>query len=46
MPINSNILNQLVIIETAKSHGLESDDITEHARYLYPVEELLVPNHN
>ena len=38
------ILNQIVIIETAKAHGLEFDDVTEYAGYLYPGEELLVPN--
>lgn len=37
------ILNQTVIIETARSHGLEFDDVTEYAKYLYPGEELLVP---
>lgn len=39
------ILNQIVIIETAKAHGLELTDVTEYAKYLYPGEELVVPNH-
>ena len=38
------ILNQVVIIETAKSHGYEFEDVTEYAKYLYPGEVLLVPN--
>jgi len=37
------ILNQIVIIETAKAHGYEFDDVTEYAKYLFPGEELLVP---
>ena len=37
------ILNQIVIMETAKSHGLEFDDVTEYVKYLYPGEILLVP---
>ena len=37
------ILNQVVILETAKSHGLEYDDVTEYAKHLYPGEKLLVP---
>ena len=37
------ILNQIVIMDTAKSHGLEFDDATEYAKYLYPGEELLIP---
>ena len=37
------ILNQVVIIETAKAHGYEFDDVTEYAKYLFPGEELLVP---
>ena len=40
------ILNQTVIIETAKAHGLEFDEVTEYAKYLYPGEVLLVPNNN
>lgn len=37
------ILNQVVIIETAKAHGYEFDDVTAYAAYLFPGEELLVP---
>ena len=37
------ILNQIVIIETAKAHGYEFEDVTEYAKYLFPGEELLVP---
>ena len=37
------ILNQVVIMETAKSHGLEFEDVTKYAEHLYPGEELLVP---
>lgn len=37
------ILNQIVIIETAKAHGYEFADVTEYAKYLFPGEELLVP---
>ena len=36
------ILNQIVIEETARAHGLEFDDVTEYAKYLYPGEELLI----
>lgn len=38
------ILNQVVITETAKAHGLVFDDAAEYAKYLFPGEELLVPN--
>ena len=37
------ILNQIVIMETAKSYGYEFEDVTEYAKYLFPGEELLVP---
>lgn len=37
------ILNQIVIMETAKAHGYTFDDVTEYAKYLFPGEELLVP---
>ena len=40
------ILNQIVILETAKSHGLEFDDVTEYTKHLYPGEKLLVPVKN
>lgn len=40
------ILNQIVIMETAKSHGLKFDDVTEYVKYLYPGEKLLVPVKN
>ncbi len=37
------ILNQLVILDAAKAHGYEFDDVTEYAKYLFPGMELLVP---
>ncbi|MCQ2529907.1 MAG: LysM peptidoglycan-binding domain-containing protein [Lachnospiraceae bacterium] len=37
------ILNQTVIIETAKAYGHEFDDVIEYAQYLFPGEELVVP---
>ncbi len=37
------ILNQIVIMETAKAHGYVFEDVTEYAKYLFPGEELLVP---
>ncbi len=37
------IINQTVIIETAKAHGHEYDDVIEYAKYLFPGEELKVP---
>ena len=37
------IINQTVIIETAKAHNHEFDDVIEYAKYLFPGEELLVP---
>lgn len=37
------IINQTVIIETAKAHGHEFDDVIEYAKYLFPGEELMVP---
>lgn len=37
------ILNQIIIVETAKAHGLEFDDAAEYAQYLFVGEELLVP---
>lgn len=37
------ILNQTVIIETAKAHGHNFDDVIEYAKYLFPGEELKVP---
>ena len=36
------ILNQTVIIETAKAHGYQFDDVIEYAKYLFPGEELVV----
>ena len=38
------ILNQVVIIETAKARGYEFDDVTEYAKFLFPGMELLVPD--
>ena len=40
------ILNQIVIEETARTNGLEFDDVTEYAKYLFPGEELLLPLKN
>ena len=40
------ILNQAVIMETAKSHGLEFEDVTEYTKHLYPGEILLVPENH
>lgn len=37
------ILNQTVIIDTAKAQGYEFDDVIEYANYLFPGEVLLVP---
>ena len=37
------IINQTVIIETAKAHGHQYDDVIEYAKYLFPGEELQVP---
>ena len=37
------IMNQTVIIETAKAHGYEFDDVIEYAKYLFVGEELVVP---
>ncbi len=37
------IINQIVIIETAKEQGYEFDDVLEYAEYLFPGEELKVP---
>lgn len=37
------ILNQIVIMETAKSYGYVFEDVTEYVKYLFPGEELLVP---
>ena len=37
------IMNQTVIIETAKAHGYEFDDVIEYAAYLFPGEVLVVP---
>ena len=37
------IMNQTVIIETAKAYGYEFDDVIEYAKYLFPGEELKVP---
>lgn len=38
------IINQTVIVETAKSHGYQFDDVIEYAEYLFPGEVLLVPS--
>lgn len=38
------ILNQIVIIETAQAYGYQFDDVIEYAKYLFPGEELVVPN--
>lgn len=37
------VMNQTVIMETAKAHGYEFDDVTEYAKYLFPGEELIIP---
>ena len=37
------IMNQTVIIETAKAKGYEFDDVIEYAKYLFPGEVLTVP---
>ena len=37
------IMNQTVIIETARANGYEFDDVIEYARYLFPGEVLVVP---
>lgn len=37
------IINQTVIIETAKAHGHEFDNVIEYTKYLFPGEELKVP---
>lgn len=37
------IINQTVIIETARAHGHEFDDVIEYAKYLFPGEQLMVP---
>ena len=38
------IMNQTVIIETAKANGYEFDDVIEYAKYLFPGEVLVVPS--
>ncbi len=38
------IMNQTVIIETAKKHGYDFDDVIEYANYLFPGEVLRVPS--
>ena len=37
------IMNQTVIIETARANGYEFDDMIEYAKYLFPGEVLVVP---
>lgn len=40
------IMNQSVIIETAREHGYQFDDVIEYAKYLFPGEVLVVPAEN